>query len=77
MTPDAAWPNLPGYKTQFTADEHAAHTSPKGIPYPDDLAPKTDSRKAAKALMKFAHKPHLKMTKVSRTKSRPRRKRKP
>jgi hypothetical protein len=61
MPPDAAWPALPSYRT-FTPADHAAHTSPKGMPYPETLMPGSDSRKAAKQIMKFAHKPHLKFT---------------
>lgn len=59
--PDAAWPNLPAYGP-FTQADHAAHTSPKGVPYPADLVPGTHSHKMAKLAMKFAHKPHLKFT---------------
>lgn len=69
MTPDAQWPALPSYHT-FTPADHAAHTSPKGIPYPDSLMNGVDARKAAKQLMKFSHKPfiRLKNTKPRTTK---------
>lgn len=71
MTPDASWPNIPSYGLDaFTPVDHAAHTSPKGIPHPSDLIPGQDSRKMAKTAMKFVHKPHLKTTN-SRIKSRP------
>lgn len=72
--PDANWPNLPGYRA-FTAEDHAAHTSPKGVPYPEHVAPGTESHKMAKLAMKFAGKPHLKMkTPTRRTVSRRRKK---
>lgn len=63
--PDAAWPALPNYRT-FSQADHAAHRSPKGVAYPETLMPSSnvDSRKAAKGLMKAAHKKHLKMTKT-------------
>jgi hypothetical protein len=61
MPPDAAWPNLPSYHS-FTAEDHAAHTSPKGIPYPENLVLGLDARKSAKGLMKAASKPHLKLS---------------
>lgn len=74
--PDSQWPNLPVYPT-FTPEQHRAHTSPKGIPYPMDLVPGSDSRKMAKTMMKFGNKPHLKMSKTSRvSKPATRRKRK-
>ena len=60
--PDASWPNLPNHFA-FSEADHAAHTSPKGVAYPETLYPGLmDSRKSAKGLMKFAHKPHLKLT---------------
>lgn len=62
MTPDAAWPSIPNYgKDGFTAEDHAAHTTPKGIPYPHDLIPGQKATAMAKLAMKFATKPHLKM----------------
>lgn len=72
--PDASWPNLPSYRT-FTEADHAAHRSPKGVAYPQTLMPdgNVDSRKAAKGLMKAAHKKHLKLTSAPK---RTRRKRK-
>ncbi|HEX4647172.1 MAG TPA: hypothetical protein VH598_16330 [Verrucomicrobiae bacterium] len=59
MPPDANWPAIPNYR-EFTAADHAAHTSPKGIPYPETLMG-TESVKATKGLMKLARKPHLKL----------------
>lgn len=76
MTPDAAWPNLPAHLATFTPEMHAAHRSPKGVARPEDLVEGLDSRKSAKALMKFAHKPHLKLKNTRRvTPSRRKRKR--
>jgi hypothetical protein len=60
MTPDATWPNLPSYR-EFSAADHAAHTSPRGTPYPEDLITGLHNRKAAKELLKVASKPHLKL----------------
>jgi len=76
MPPDAAWPNLPNHFV-FTPADHAAHTSPKGIAYPEHLYPGLmDSRKSAKGLMKFAHKPHLKVATGRKRAVTPKRKRK-
>ncbi len=75
MPPDAAWPNLPAYGP-FTKADHAAHTSPKGIPYPGDLVPGTHSHKMAKLAMKFTHKPHLKFPVKTSPRRGPRRKKK-
>ena len=75
MTPDSNWPALPSYRT-FTAADHAAHTSPKGVPYPETLMTGTDSRKAAKQIMKFAHKPHLTLKRTPKRATQPKRKRK-
>lgn len=58
MNPDAAWPALPGH-TYFTDAEQAAHRSPKGTPYPEDLLMPGDAKKA---MLKFARKPHLKLS---------------
>jgi hypothetical protein len=74
MTPDAAWPNLPAYQREFTPEQHAAHRSPRGVPRPEDLAPRTTTVKAAKGLMKFARKPHLKLAKTAKTRKRKREK---
>ncbi len=63
MSPDAQWPNLPAHG-RFTPAHHAAHTTGKGLHLPQDLYPNLDSRKAAKQLMKFVNKPHLKMNRV-------------
>lgn len=71
--PDAAWPNLPNYRT-FSATDHAAHTTPKGVAYPETLMG-TDSRKAAKGLMKVATKKHLKLSRSPRTATRRKKKR--
>ncbi len=54
MTPDASWPNLPNYRA-FSPEDHAAHTTPKGIPY------ESNAKKQAQQAMKFVSKPHLKM----------------
>lgn len=70
--PDAFWPNLPAHG-QFTAADHAAHTTPRGIAYPEDLIPGTKSHKMAKSILKVARKPHLKLT---RPRPAPRRKKK-
>jgi hypothetical protein len=75
LCPDANWPALPSYRT-FTAADHAAHTSPKGVPYPETLMNGVDSRKAAKQIMKFAHKPHLTLKKTTRPRVSARRKKK-
>lgn len=63
MSPDALWPDLPGYATSFTTEQHAAHRTAKGIHYPENLGPGMDSRKAAKGLLKVVSRPHLKLTK--------------
>lgn len=60
MTPDAFWPYLPAHG-QFTAEDHAAHTTRKGIHHPSDVVPGLSSTKLGKLAMKFVHKPHLKM----------------
>lgn len=75
MCPDAQWPALPSYR-QFTAADHAAHTSPKGIPYPGDLVPGAQAHKMAKLALKFVHKPHLKFTKSAPRRAAPRRRKK-
>jgi hypothetical protein len=72
MPPDAAWPNLPAHG-QFTAADHAAHTTPKGIAYPEDLIPGAKSHKFAKSILKVVRKPHLK---TPTRRSSPRRKKK-
>jgi hypothetical protein len=74
MTPDANYfTSLPTYG--HTKADHAAHTSPKGIPYPDDLIPGMKSTKLGKIAMKFVHKPHLKLnSKPTRAKAPKRRK---
>ncbi len=73
--PDALWPNLPQY-WQFSAADHAAHTTRRGIHHPQDVDPTMDSRKSAKLLTKFVSKPHLKMSKVQSPRSKVRRKKK-
>jgi hypothetical protein len=63
MTPSATYfSDLPGYSTTFTPEQHAAHRSPKGTPYPENLVPGLDSRKSAKGLMKAATKKHITLT---------------
>lgn len=71
--PDAAWPNLPGYAA-FTAADHKAHTTPKGIPRWEDVVPGTKSLKMSKLAMKFVSKPHLKMKSPRRAPARRRKK---
>ena len=71
MIPDAAWPALPNYGSGgFTPEQNAAHTSPKGTPYPENLIPGTNSRKLAKLAMKIGFKPHLKFNKTKPTKKK-------
>ena len=71
--PDANWPALPNY-AEFTPADHAAHRSPRGIPYPADMpGMKKDAVKATKQLFKIT-KPHLKF---NRLKTKPRKKKKP
>jgi len=65
--PDANWPNLPAYQKEFTPEQHAAHRSPRGIPRPEDLAPRTTTVKAAKGLLKVVRKPHLKLSKSTKS----------
>lgn len=71
MTPDASWPNIPSYGLDaFTPADHAAHTSPKGIPNPSDLIPGMDPKKMGKIAMKFVKKPHL-STSPRKSRARP------
>jgi hypothetical protein len=73
--PDAFWPNLPAFQRDFTPEQHAAHRSPKGVPRPEDLAPRTTSVKAAKGLLKVVRKPHLTTRKTNKA-TKPRRRKK-
>jgi len=46
--PNAPWPNLPDYRN-FSEADHAAHRSPRGVAYPENLGM---TRKASKTLLK-------------------------
>lgn len=65
MPLDSAWPNITN-PLHITEADHAAHRSPVGVPYPQDLVPGMDGRKAVGQLMKAARKPALAMKSKSR-----------
>lgn len=57
MAPDANWPAIKN-PLEISEADHAAHRSPKGVPWPHDLAPGLKPDKHGRLLLKIAMKTH-------------------
>ena len=59
MPPDAYWPAIANPQN-ITAEDHAAHTTPRGVRRIEDVYPGLSTKKFSKQAMK-AMKPQIKM----------------